>query len=163
MSSFKAIKEQIYSILDGISTANGAYYNWSTIRREDTFVKDSADVVATIRYPNDSPFVQNGEGEITPTNINRIMMRSIEIVCLLKSKTSLIQVENIVDEDNDALDEAVDDVLCALSSDSLNSCSLGVKAVEFIGATKEEIDSSDIYYPYNLVVEFNIYYNKARC
>ncbi len=161
--SWTEIKEEIYTILDSITAGGTVNYDWSTAKRLDTYIPDSAGLVATIHYPTDSPFETDVSEDYFTPSINRMLARTIEIKVRVVSDTLIVDVDDIVDENNDALDKALDDLTCALSSDTLGTCNKGVKGVEYISASKEEIDSQGIYYPYLLNVEYQIIYSKVRC
>ena len=161
--SWTGIKAEIYSILDAVSIAGGANYDWSTAKRLDTYIPDSAGLVATIHYPTDSPFETDVSADYMTPSINRMLERAIQIKVRVVSDTIAVDVDEVVDENNDALDKALDDLICALSSDTLGTCNLGVKGVQYVSASKEEIDSQGIYYPYLLNVEYQIIYSKVRC
>ena len=160
MSSFGAIKTQVYSILGSIATVDGYNFNWSTKKRLDTYVKETANVTATVHYPTDSPLAEEIlEGS---TNEYRLLARNIEIKAKVKSKTTIINEENIVDENNEVIDEMLDDLCGAFNSSTLNSCDLGVVEVNFLTASKEDITSKGVYYPFLLNAEFQIIYKRER-
>ena len=78
------------------------------------------------------------------------------------SDTLEIDDDLVVDQNNDAIDKALEDLIKRFGSQYLESCSLGVYRVEYITASKEEITSSGVYYPYLLNVEYSIYYRVQR-
>ena len=161
--SWSGIKAEIYTILGGITVSGGANYDWSTAKRLDTYISDGQGLVATVHYPEDSPFEEDISDEVFTPSINRMLKRTIEIKVRVVSDTLDIDVDNIIDENNDALDKALDDLTCALSSDTLGTCNLGVKGVVYTTASKESIDSKGIYYPFLLNATYEIIYSKVRC
>ena len=160
MSSFGAIKEQVYTILGSIAVVDGYNFDWGTKRRLDTYIKSSETVTATVHYPEDAPLAEEILDQ--STNEYRIIARNIEIKAKVKSTTTIIKTENVVDENNEVIDDMLDDLMTAFNSSTLNSCDLGVQSVDFITASKEDITSKGAYYPYLLNAEFQIIYRKAR-
>ena len=160
--SWTGIKAEIYSILDAITVVGGANYDWSTAKRLDEYIPDSDGLVATIHYPEGSPFETDVSEEFFTSSINRMLMRTIEIKIRVVSDALVVDTDELIDENNDAIDKALDDLTAALSSDTLGTCNLGVKGVNYVSASKEDIESKGVYYPYLLNVEYQIIYSKAR-
>lgn len=161
--AWSGIKAEIYSILDAIAVVDGNNYDWSVVKRLDTYISDSQGLVATIHYPEDTPFEEDVTSEFMTPSTDRMLKRTIEIKTRVVSDALDVNVDNIIDENNDALDKALDDLTGALCSDTLGTCNLGIKGVNYVSASKERIDSQGVYYPFLLNATYEIIYSKVRC
>jgi len=160
MSSFGAIKDQVYTILDTMATVDGYFFNWETRKRLDTYIKESATVKSTVHYPVDTPLFT--EIKEQSTNEYRMLARTIYVKSKVKSAASILRKEDMVDENNEVIDSMIDDLCKAFTSSTLNSCDLGVTEVNIIDASKEDITSKGAYYPFLLNTEFQIIYKKGH-
>lgn len=161
MNGFEQIKEQLYTVLGSIATVDGYNFNWTTKKRLDTFIKEAPTVTATVHYPEDAPL---GEGEIRElsTNEYRVMSRIVEIKSKVKSTTTVINQEEIKDQNNEVIDGMIWDLHKAINVSSLNSPCLGIIDV-FLGTpVKESITSKGVYYPFLLNMEIEIIYKEER-
>jgi hypothetical protein len=160
MSAWGDIKTKIYDSLGAIAVVDGYNYDWGTEKRLDIYIKTSANVTATVHYPEDEPIAEEILEE--STNEYRVISRNIEIKCRVISTATVINSKDVVDQNNDALDSALEDLYTVFNSNTLNTCDLGVKDVIFVTASKESITSKSVYYPFLLNAEFQIIYKQVR-
>lgn len=162
MSNWKDIKEEIYSIVDGMTVAGGYNYDWQTIRRIDTYHDENELCKFTLHYPEEEAFEEDASDEFPPPTMMRSLSRKVEFKCKPVSDMLEVDTDDVIDLNNDALDKALCDIKKAFNSDSLSSCNKGVKRVDFEEAVKEPIESSGAYYPFLLSANFRIFYQEPR-
>ena len=162
MGNWKSIKEEIYNIVGTMTIANGYNYDWETVRRYDAYTMETTNCVFSLHYPEEEAFVEDATDEMPPPTMTRSLVRSVEFKCKPISDALDVDTEDVIDENNDALDKAFEDITKAFYSDTLGSCNLGVKKVEFTEAVKEPISSKGAYYPFLLSANFRIYYHEPR-
>jgi len=160
--SWQNIKSEIYTMLDSIAIVDGYNYDWDTEKRYDTYIPDNDNVTATVHYPTDAPFEVDVSEEENAVSNERILRRDIEIKCRVVSDATVVDEDDIVDENNDALDKALEDLLAKFGGNYLLTCGNGVYKVDYIQASKEDITSKGVYYPFLLNVEFSIFYRVQR-
>ncbi len=152
----------MYTIIDDLSIAGGSNYDWSTIRRLDRYVPTQAGAVAYIAYPVDAPFEEDVTSDYPTDSLSIAKKRTVTIECRILSNSTAINTETLIDEDNDALDNALRDIQLAFMGNGLNSQCLGVMAIEYVSATKVPYESKPAYYPFKLEIELNIIYRESR-
>ena len=162
--SWKDIKEEIYSIVDGMTVAGGYNYNWVTIRRIDAFTLNDESCVFSLRYPTASPFRENitRDGDYPADSMTEIYARDVELVCKPVSDMLEVDVDDVLDLNNDAIDKAQNDIDKAINIGTLNTCGYGILGVEYGASTLEVNTSGDVYYPYLLNITVRIIYSKSR-
>ena len=145
-----------------MTVVGGYNYDWQVERRLDTYNGENELCKFTLHYPEDDVIEEDASDEFPPPTLVRSLVRNCEFKLKPVSDMLDVDVDTVVDLNNDALDKAVDDIQKAFNSDTLVSCNLGVKRVDFESWNKEEIDSKGAYYPYIANAVFRIYYFKAR-
>ena len=165
MSDWTDIKEEIYTQLEAISTTDidhPANYDWQTKRRLDKHIARTPKVTATIHYPEDEPFEEDVSIEKEASVGECIKKRVIDVQCKIKSKAAALRSLGIIDQNNDALDDALEDLKIVFGNFSLQTCNLGIQDVSGGVASKVEIESKSAYYPFMLVVRYEILYSTKR-
>ncbi len=160
--SFKIIKELLYDIAETMTVANGYNYDWTTSRRTDLYNKSEA--VFSVEYPDGAPFELNVDELGGINSFQYRNRRNLLFVAKIKSDLTVVIADEVIDKNNDALDKALDDytkAFCGTISQAL--CEQGVRIITFNGAVKRATTTGNVYYPYELVVEYDLDYIKTRC
>ena len=160
MSQWKTIKDRIYVILESIAKADGYNYDWMAVKRIDKYIPTSEEVTATIHTPEDATFSTEIIEESTTEY--KMMLRTFEIKARVVSKTLIIKSMDVIDENDEAIDDMLEDLNKALFFASLNRECIGVAGVENTNAEKESITSKSVYYPFLLNAEYQIKYKESR-
>lgn len=171
--SWKNIKEAIYSDVNEMTVANGYNYDWSTNRRTDSYIpiseqagSTSPDVSFILEYPDDgSPLFEDKSKEGGISSRERRMKREVRFVARVTSDMTVIDAENLIDLNNDAIDKALDDILKKFCGKVMQQhyCENGVRSIEPIQGFKRAIESKSAYLPYELVVIYLFDYKESRC
>jgi hypothetical protein len=165
VNKWKDIKEAIYAFIPDMTVANGYNYDWVEYRRIDTYQPETliGKAALSLEYPVDRPFEADVSEDFRPQLNTRSKMRDIDFMCRVISDTDgTIEVDDVVDQDNDALDKALWDIQKAINTGTLNACGFGIRAADYIDAEKEEIESGGVFFPYLLKVNYNIVYTETR-
>jgi len=162
-NEWKNIKEEFYTMALEMTVANGFNFDWTTGRRADLSYKD--DAVFIIEYPVGQPFEQNVSNISKGiTSFQYRERRQVMFIGRVMSALTTLEAEDIIDKNNDALDDALDDIkkrFCGEINDIL--CSNGTYKIEYSNAYKRALSSKGDYYPYELVVIYTIDYTETRC
>ena len=167
--AWKNIKEALYAEMQGI-TAGGqisedhvANYTWGTGRDASLTYPDSK-ATFILEYPLNRPFEDNKKGAKGITSFERKNSRIVHFIGRVISDLGVVTADEILDKNNDALDKALEDiksVFCGAIPNTL--CREGVTLIGYSNATKRPLESKGPYYPYEVLVAYEIEYVEKIC
>jgi hypothetical protein len=162
--SWEDIKEEIYTLVEGLTTTGAPVYNfnWVTRRRPDTYMVSDALAYFALHYPEDEDFEEDVSEEYNATSLTRFLARNVEFHLRVRSDATTLDPDTVKDLNNDANDRALKDIRLAFGSDTLNTCNKGIHEVNYVSAGKKQNTAQSAYYPYSVRATYRIIYKEPR-
>ena len=157
--SWQAIEDELYAMLDSMSPPD-YNYDWDIAHRVE---REYSTPTTVISYPEGQPFESDISDRGGITSQERRSIRRVLIVCRVPSDMQTMDYEYLISKNDSALNKALEDIKKLLFGNvSLALCAQGVRDINYINATKHRMTNGATYFPFELVVSYDIDYVERR-